>query len=146
VYEAFDGVLRIFHCGDIGAQGILDELMLIAPVTAVAGNMDPWPLSGTLPDAVVDRAEFGIVAMAHAAGSTHDNARIAQALLHRFRDDDPRVILFGHSHAPYCETMGATLFVNPGSVSLPGRGKQGSVARLEYDSATDRLEVRFLTV
>src|SRR5450756_361129 len=84
VSEAFDGVQRIFHCGDVGAQAILNELMLIAPVTAVAGNMDPWPLSGALPDTVVDRAEFGVVAMAHTAGPTHENAWIAQALQHRF--------------------------------------------------------------
>lgn len=146
VFEAFDGVQRIFHCGDVGAQAILNELVLIAPVTAVAGNMDPWPLSGTLPDEVVDRAEFGTVAMAHTAGPSHENERIAQALLHRFRSADPRVILFGHSHQPYSDTLGTTIFLNPGSTTLPGRGRSGSVARLEFDAEADRLEVRFLTV
>ena len=143
VHDAFEGVSRIFHCGDIGSQGLLNELLLIAPVTAVAGNMDPWPLSGTLPESIVDHTEFGTLAMAHSAGRSHENAQMAQALLHHFRAARPRVILFGHSHEIFCETLDGTLLLNPGSASRPAHGSRGSVARLEYDRESGSLETQF---
>ena len=146
VHEALAGVCRVFHCGDVGSQAVLNELLIIAPVTAVAGNMDPWPLAGALPETLVDRTEFGTLAMAHAAGRAHDNALIAQGLLHHFRASDPRVILFGHSHEAYCRTVGNTLFLNPGSASRPVSGERGSVVVLEYDPASDRLDTRFVHV
>jgi hypothetical protein len=38
--EAFAGVDRIIHAGDVGSEAVLDGLQAIAPVTAVRGNMD----------------------------------------------------------------------------------------------------------
>lgn len=48
--DALVGVDHIVHAGDIGAQWILDDLSLIAPVTAVRGNMDVGPAWNRLPD------------------------------------------------------------------------------------------------
>src|SRR5438876_9537343 len=40
VYEALTGVELILHAGDVGGSSILEELRMIAPVTAVFGNTD----------------------------------------------------------------------------------------------------------
>ena len=40
VFDIFKGVDLILHAGDIVDLSVLDELRAIAPVEAVAGNMD----------------------------------------------------------------------------------------------------------
>ena len=40
VYKAFEGVDLILHAGDIGTMDVIIELEAIAPVKAVAGNVD----------------------------------------------------------------------------------------------------------
>ena len=40
VFEALQGVSRIFHAGDVGPPDVLIELATIAPVQAVWGNTD----------------------------------------------------------------------------------------------------------
>ena len=44
------GCQHIIHGGDIGEQGILDQLAAIAPVTAVRGNNDMAPWAKDVPD------------------------------------------------------------------------------------------------
>ena len=50
--ELLAGVELILHAGDVGKQEVLNELVRIAPVRAVRGNVDPpqlrLPLSATL--------------------------------------------------------------------------------------------------
>lgn len=139
VFPAFENVERIYHCGDIGAEACIKELETIAPVVAVAGNMDPWPLAGMHADSLTQDEAFGTVALCHGMHYGHTNARIAQGLLELFADAHPRAILFGHSHQFYCKTHGKTLVLNPGSASLPQSGSPRSVAILEYDPHTARL-------
>ena len=40
VFEALEGVELVLHAGDVGGGTVLDELARIAPVHAVAGNVD----------------------------------------------------------------------------------------------------------
>ena len=42
VVECFRGVDHIVHAGDIGDENILDRLRALAPLTAVAGNIDDF--------------------------------------------------------------------------------------------------------
>ena len=49
VLEIFAGVSHVIHAGDIMDPEILGALQKVAPVTAVAGNMDSGDLAFTLP-------------------------------------------------------------------------------------------------
>ena len=49
VLEIFAGVSHIVHAGDVMDPGILDRLATVAPVTAVAGNMDAGRPTSMLP-------------------------------------------------------------------------------------------------
>jgi putative phosphoesterase len=49
VHDAFKTVDLILHAGDIGSQDIINELETIAPVYAVHGNIDGWPLRKIYP-------------------------------------------------------------------------------------------------
>ena len=144
VYRALEGVERIYHCGDIGEEACLRELETIALVRAVAGNMDPWPLSSTIPDSFVDELPFGRVGVSHGMAFGHDNKRISLGLLEWFAEESPRVILFGHSHVPYVKSHGRTLVVNPGSASLPQSGEAPSVGVLTYRPDTFDLSAEIL--
>ena len=95
VHEIFKQVDRILHAGDVGGEGtdILDELALIAPVTAVYGNVDGalrGRLNGTAEE-MIDGFRF-VITHGHELG-----ARVTpEHLKERFGDAD--VIVFGHTH------------------------------------------------
>ena len=49
VLQIFAGVSHIIHAGDMMDPEILERLRAVAPVTAVAGNMDTGDLASFLP-------------------------------------------------------------------------------------------------
>lgn len=107
VYEAFEGVDLILHAGDVGGLDVIVELEVIAPVWAVAGNNDI-----DLIDRLKERETL-----------TLKNRNIH--LEHIFNDlpeapddsgpDASRIVIFGHSHKPFNQRHGDTLYFNPGS-------------------------------
>ena len=99
------GVDHIIHGGDIGSPGIIEVLRLIAPVTAIKGNVDVAGWANDYPDtAAVRLADRSIFVL-------HDlkTLRIDPAAL------GIDVVISGHSHVPKIETAGGVLFLNPGS-------------------------------
>ncbi len=110
IYGVFKGVDEILHAGDVGDPAILSELEVIAPVSAVYGNVDGWELRKDLPETLeLERLGYKI-AMIHghqwAAPQVPD-------LIERF--PDAAVVIFGHTHRPLVQRVGSTLVVNPGS-------------------------------
>jgi uncharacterized protein len=102
----------IVHGGDIGHPGILEELSLLAPVTAVRGNND----TGSWAEQLCETEFLKVGGLFVYA--IHDLAQI---------DIDPiaagvRVVVSGHSHKPLVEERNGVLYVNPGS-SGPRRFK-----------------------
>ena len=94
VLEEFAGVDHIIHAGDIMDAATLEALGKVAPVTAVAGNMDDGKL-GKLPREVTGKVEgYG-------------------------KQDSPDLVVCGHDHLPAVEWIDGTLFLNPGSASAP---------------------------
>ena len=96
---------RIIHAGDICDPAILDELLAIAPVTAVRGNCDQGPWAGRLRWTESLRVGGVIIYV------LHDLAQL---------DLDPGergvgVVVSGHSHKPKVEDRDGVLLVNPGS-------------------------------
>jgi uncharacterized protein len=102
------GVDHILHGGDIGMPIIILELEQIAPVTAVGGNTDDpgYHYRQTRTVELGDR-KFLI----HHIVNPHAPAEPLKGLLAR---TCPDVVVFGHTHKPFCETIGRTLFFNPG--------------------------------
>ncbi len=125
VFDAFQGVLRILHAGDIGSEDILTELEAIAPVTAVYGNTDGWELRRRLPE-VANVAEAGrriVVVHGHNPGAPTPG-RLAAA------HPEADIVVYGHTHQARVERVGHTLVVNPGAAG-PARFKvKPSVALL----------------
>lgn len=146
VFSVFEGVKRIYHCGDIGSRNCISDLEAIAPLRAVPGNMDLWTISAAFPDQVLEELEFGSLAMVHGTQYGHKNETIIMGLLDEFLATKPRLIVFGHSHVPCLEEHEGILFLNPGSTSRPKIGNPPTVAMVEYNPATDELVIRHVEV
>lgn len=95
----------IIHAGDICEPRILDELGVIAPVTAVRGNNDRGSWAAELP--VAEKVQVGTITIY----VIHDLADLDIDL----EASRIRVVVSGHSHKPHIEERNGILFVNPGS-------------------------------
>lgn len=130
IKESFYGVCHIIHAGDIMTMDVLTELQQSAPVTAVAGNIDPPELKSMLGEsrlAVLGGFRIGVFHGHGEKGSTLERA------IERFRNDDVDCIIFGHSHMPYCGYHGGVLLFNPGSPTDKRRNKYYSFGLLDTE-------------
>jgi uncharacterized protein len=122
--EALDdllaGAAHIIHAGDVGGLWVLSRLRRLAPLTAVAGNVD-------LPDETPDlpwEIETDIL------GRRVLICHIGKSLMGRH---DPvaegfDLVVSGHSHKAAVEWREGTLFLNPGSAGRVRFGLPRTVA------------------
>lgn len=93
----------IIHAGDVGGPEVLEQLRLLAPVTAVRGNIDQGAWADDLPSEEIVEA-----------GGT----RIY--LIHDINNMVPEpkgwsMVVSGHSHIPSIQRRDGTIYLNPGS-------------------------------
>lgn len=122
------GVSLILHAGDLTAPEVAAWFEAIAPFDAVAGNNDPpelWARYGRCKVLTVAGVRIGMVHGDGTGGSTRERAIAA------FADAPVDVVLYGHSHIPYCERHGTLWVVNPGSPSDKRRQPRYSYGLLE---------------
>lgn len=124
VFEAFAGVSRIFHAGDVGPPEVLTELATIAPIQAVYGNTD----APGRPD-LVQRIEETIGGVRIVVTHGHEVVDTTPPrLVGLYMNAD--VIVYGHTHIQLVTRAARRIVVNPGAAG-PRRFKlQPSVARL----------------
>ena len=123
VLALFQGVDHILHGGDIGMPWLILRLEEIAPVTAVIGNTDCG----------IDFRETEVVELDGRKFLVHHIVDVRapdEKLKRRLARERPAVVVFGHTHKPFCETIDGTLFFNPGSAGKPRFDLPRSVAIL----------------
>jgi putative phosphoesterase len=129
VHEVFRKVDLILHAGDLGGADVLEELELLAPVTAVYGNVDSRIMKRRLPQVAkleVDDLRF-VVTHGDQLGS-----REPEALKETFPDAD--VIVFGHTHRALIENFpDFCVVINPGAAGPVRFDCKPSVAILETE-------------
>ena len=130
----FAGVHHILHAGDVGQPRVILELEQIAPVTAVMGNTDDPMFRFRLTE-VVELA--GRKFLLHHIVNPHAPAEPLQRCLTRER---PAVVIFGHTHKPFCEMLDGLLFFNPGYAGKSRFGMERSVAILHCEAGSIRSE------
>ena len=126
VQKLFAGVSHILHAGDIGDPYIPFELEQIAPLTVVVGNNDPELSFKETEVAKLGARKF----LVHHIVNPQAPAEKLQSRITRERPD---VVVFGHTHKRFCETVGGILFFNPGYAGKPKFGAERSVAILHSD-------------
>lgn len=99
------GADHILHAGDICSPPILEELRLIAPLTAVRGNNDKGQWAESLKES--ETIAFGGITlhMLHDIGTLAIDPQEAGI----------RIVVFGHSHKPRQTEKDGVLYLNPGS-------------------------------
>jgi putative phosphoesterase len=131
-------VEMILHAGDFTTTGVADRLSDIAPLEAVAGNNDPQALVvrfGRRKIVLVDQLRIGLVHGDGMHGTTLERA------IASFDSKDVDMIMFGHSHEPYCVRHGAIWVFNPGSPCDKRRQPRFSYGLL--DTATGQPQLFF---
>jgi putative phosphoesterase len=131
--ELFAGVDHILHAGDIGYASIILELETIAPVTAVIGNTDAG-----LDFRETEAVQLGLrkFLVRHIVNPHAPDLKLHSRLLR----DRPDAVVFGHTHRMFCQTVGRTLFFNPGYAGKPKYNTERSVALLHCDEQEIRAE------
>ena len=130
IFDIFNGVDLILHAGDIVELSVLDELSSIAPVEAVAGNMDDSQISLRLP------AKKIIPVGHYTVGLIHGKYRIDnQREMIRKEFDKVDVIVYGHSHGAFWGKVGDVYFLNPGSPTDKRYAPFNSVALLSIEDS-----------
>ena len=112
VPELLRGVEHILHAGDIGDNGIIDELSSIAPVTAVRGNNDRTGRASFFPEKITLELAGLLILLTHQVNvpKVVSDPRIVPYL-----DASVDVVVFGHSHIALQRRLGPVLFFNPGA-------------------------------
>lgn len=125
IYDIFKDVDLIIHAGDIVELSVLDELRTIAPVEAVAGNMDDSEVQLRLPvKKVITLGRFR-------TGIIHGKYKIdIQKEMIRKEFTGVDLIVYGHSHTPYWGKLEGVYFLNPGSPTDKRYAPYNSVALL----------------
>lgn len=123
VHDALAGVSLILHAGDVGPDGILDELGVIAPVMAVRGNTDA-PGRPRL-EGSIEHTIGGL--RVHVSHGHELGAPTTAALLEAY---DADVIVYGHTHRQLVAREGPRLVVNPGAAGPKRFDLLPSVGRL----------------
>ena len=125
----------ILHAGDFTRAPVLEELRRLAPVEAVAGNMDEPELLTVLPDRRVVKVGGARIGMVHVPGPA---AGRAERLVESFRGCD--AVVYGHTHVPEATRVGEVWVLNPGSPTERRSAPVRSMVMLELDAGEIRPE------
>jgi uncharacterized protein len=131
--ELFAGVEHILHAGDVGTAFITVQLEQIAPVTAVYGNTDT----------LVDFKETEVVNLGGRKFLVHhivDPLAPGEGIKLRIARERPDVVVFGHTHKPFCKAIGTILYFNPGYAGKQRFALERSAAILHCDEQEIRPE------
>jgi putative phosphoesterase len=106
---ALSDVDLIVHAGDFTEKAVLDGLMTLGEIKAVAGNMDGGELRRILPRQDLFNYGGKKIGLVHGWG-------VPWGLAERVRQAFPGadIVIFGHSHEPFNRITGGTLLFNPG--------------------------------
>ena len=111
MFDVFAEVDHILHAGDIGGLELLAELEALAPVTAVYGNTDGFPVRSRCPQVARIELEGSPIVVTHGdqfGSPTPDTLVVAFP--------EAEIIVFGHTHDAVLELRDYTVTVmNPGS-------------------------------
>ena len=113
VFSVFEHVDLILHAGDIGSEDIITSLETLAPVQAVHGNIDTFPLVSRYPEVLSTMLQGAMICMMHEFRGLDDPRILAEMANFGGRDLD--LLIYGHSHQAKLERIGGTYLFNPGS-------------------------------
>jgi putative phosphoesterase len=114
VLKIFAGVTHIIHAGDVMDPAILSALETVAPVTAVAGNLDAGEL------AKLPREVAGTIGGVRFVVGHKPRRLLKRLAAGKYAGGgDPGLVVWGHLHTPTVAWVDGALHLNPGTASSP---------------------------
>lgn len=113
VFRVFENVELILHAGDIGAEDIITALETLAPVRAIHGNVDTFPLSTRYPEVLAMEIHGIGICMIHQFISVKTSS--VQNALRKLTNSRLDLLICGHTHEAKLERQDDVLIFNPGS-------------------------------
>ena len=156
VYDAFAGVDRIFHGGDVHDLALLDELEKVAPVYCARGNGEDG--SGGRPIQPEDprvKYVWTLDIESFTVGLTHyvpvedgpPGLTLDRFVARYWPEKRPDIIVSGDSHTELIAEVDGILCVNPGSPTYPHNydTQYGTIGFLELDDGKADASVWLIT-
>ena len=128
VLDIFADADHIIHAGDIVGPDVIPQLERLAPVTAVAGNLDPDEMRGRYGQKKIVHLGGFAFGVCHGHGKKGSTADRALACL---GGEGVDCVVFGHSHIPYMGYHEGVLLFNPGSPTDKRRNQYYSVGIMD---------------
>ncbi len=132
--DFLQSVDQVWHAGDIGNVGLLDDLQKFKPVVAVYGNIDDAVVRRCVPETQVFMVEQVKVAMMHIGGYPGKYEPKAMALI---KAERPKIFVCGHSHilkVMYDKNFDC-LHLNPGASGKYGFQPKRTMLRFAIDGS-----------
>lgn len=127
ILPSIKNVDLIFHCGDLETDIGKISALVGAEVISVKGNCDHNREEEYKIIKVFDK-KFIL---------THGDSFGINTSLNRLyflaKEHNCDCLCFGHTHIPFCEKIDDIIFLNPGSLSKPRDGKNGSIGYIMID-------------
>ncbi len=115
VLEIFQKVDYIIHAGDLVELAVVDELEQLAPVLAVQGNMDGIDVTEAFPKLNSLKVFDWKIGVMHDPDINFGFTKMRELVgEHGFN-----VFVYGHTHMANIKWEGKTLYINPGSATVP---------------------------
>ncbi len=149
VYEGFSGVDCILHAGDLHVADVIDELETIAPTFVCVGNGDLDVQHHRLQHIWSGQLAGTAVGLIHKFPTPRraDAQRLQKKIDQYFGDDDPQVVIYGHTHLAELHQVEGKTYINPGSPTLPNNQstRHGTVGFMEVSAGSVRVELHQIT-
>lgn len=113
VYEVFENVDLILHAGDIGTEDVITSLQTLAPVKAVHGNVDTFPLTTHYPASLALKIDGVGICVVHQFISLRNSVITDAAKQAGVKQID--VLIHGHTHQARLTREDGALIFNPGA-------------------------------
>lgn len=124
---------EIWHAGDVGSIGILDELKSLAEVRAVYGNIDDNLLRQELNKTEIFTVENAKIVLTHIGGYPKRYEQNVKRLLQK---EQPNIFVCGHSHIlkVIFDNELNLLHLNPGAAGKYGFHHMRTMLRFTIDN------------
>jgi putative phosphoesterase len=133
----------IIGTGDYTTQEVIEKLSEIAEFKGVLGNVDSAEID--LPRHLLLEIEGMKIVVFHSKeiyprGDIH-------AMYAKWKDENPDLVIFGHTHKPFFSFLGGVYFLNPGSFNgvISGEGERTLPSFAILDIKKEKLNVKFIS-
>ncbi len=132
IFKYFDSCDQIWHAGDIGTIGIMDELARLKPVVGVYGNIDGQDVRKVYRENERWLCEGVDVLLTHIGGYPNNYSPIA---LEMIKQKPPQLFICGHSHIlkVMFDKRFNLLHINPGAAGRHGFHKVKTMVRFTVE-------------